>query len=83
MKWTYLATASGQLEAELWRNLLEEEAIDAMLMAGDTSTFLGIAPKPVRVLVDETKIYKAKQLLEERLQQVLEDEEPLAGDSVE
>lgn len=63
MKWVYLATASGQLEAEFWRNLLKEEGIDAALMPGDTSGFLGLSPMPVRVRVDSSYYDKARQLL--------------------
>ncbi|MBM3945586.1 MAG: DUF2007 domain-containing protein [SAR202 cluster bacterium] len=74
MRWTYLATASGQMEAEFWVDLLKEEGIAALVMPGDTSSFLGVSPNPVRVLVDGSCVHDARRLLAERLREPPESE---------
>ncbi|MBI4307501.1 MAG: DUF2007 domain-containing protein [Chloroflexi bacterium] len=63
MKWVYVATAPNQLTAEMWVDLLRKEGVPAEVRAGDTVSFLGVAPIPCRVLVPEDYKPKARALL--------------------
>ena len=67
MKWVYLATATGQLEAEMWCNMLVEEGISAVIRPGDTETFLGVSSHPCRVLVAEEQLARAREVMDVRL----------------
>lgn len=58
-----LATASNQIEAELWQAALAEHGIPAVLMAGDVHSYLGVAPVPVRLLVRRRQRDAAEQVL--------------------
>jgi hypothetical protein len=62
-RWVSAATAPDQLVAELWQQLLRDEAIPSMLAPQDTVSFLGIAPTPVRVLVPGEMEARAQELL--------------------
>ena len=65
MKWVILVTAPDQLTAELWRELLQESGIPAMLQAGDAVSFLGVSAFPCRLLVPEDRYTEAQGLLDE------------------
>ena len=67
MKWVTLATAPDQLQAEMWQGLLREEGIPAVVHSGDTSGFLGVIGNPCRVMVLESELERAKEIMEERL----------------
>ena len=67
MKWVDLATAPDQLHAEMWRDLLVEKGIPAVVRPGDTSTFLGVSAYPCRVMVAEDRLERARELIEPRL----------------
>lgn len=58
-----LATASNQIEAELWQAVLADHGIQAMLKAGDVQSYLGVAPIPVRLLVRPQQRAAAEQVL--------------------
>lgn len=73
MKWAHLATAQGQLEAEMWRNLLLEEGVPAAVRQGDTMAFLGVSVYPCRVVVAEDRLERAREVLEARLGHSLDD----------
>ena len=67
VKWAYLATAPGQLEAEMWRQMLVDGGIPAMVRPGDTLSFLGVSAYPCRVLVATDQLERARKLLEKQL----------------
>ena len=75
MKWVYLTTAPDQLVAEMWRDILQDEGVPAMIRAGDTSSFMGVSTYPCRILVDEGQIARAREILAGQLGQ--ETIEPL------
>ena len=66
MKWVYLTTAPDQLTAELWRNILREEGIPAILQS-DHFSYLGTSPFPCRLMVDEERKEEALALIGEDL----------------
>ena len=63
-----MATAPDQLIAEIWRSMLEEEGIPAVVRPGDVIPFLGSASLPVRLLVDERRKEEALALLTEEFE---------------
>ena len=67
MTWVYLASAPDQLTAEMWRGLLQDAGIAAIIRAGDTTTFLGVSPFACRLMVREDDVASARGLLEEFL----------------
>lgn len=67
MNWVYLATAPDQLVAEMWRDLLNDRDIPAIIRSGDVSTFLGVTAYPCRLLVDENFRDRAIQILREEM----------------
>jgi hypothetical protein len=67
LSWVYLATAPDQLVAEMWRDLLVEDGIAALVRSGDTASYLGVSAYPCRVLVREDDRERAKKTLEDRL----------------
>jgi hypothetical protein len=62
--WAVLDTAPDQLTAELWRGLLDEQGIPAMLAPGDAISFLGVSSTPCRLLVDERRLEEARSVIE-------------------
>jgi hypothetical protein len=62
--WAVLGTAPDQLTAELWRGLLDEQGIPAMLAPGDAVSFLGVSSTPCRLLVDERRVEEARTGIE-------------------
>lgn len=67
MNWVHLATAPDQLVAEMWRDLLNDRDIPAIIRSGDVSTFLGVTAYPCRLLVDENSRDRAIQILREEM----------------
>ena len=67
MKWIYLTTAPNELEALMWRDLLDGEGVSAMVRPGDTASYLGVSAAPCRIMVDEDQLQKAAEILESRL----------------
>ena len=67
VKLTYLATAPDQLQAEMWRDILEEEGISAVVRPSDTTSFLGVSAYGCRMMVTERDLERARKALKERL----------------
>ena len=68
MSLVYLTTAPNLLEAEMWRDLLIEEGIKAIVAPGSISPLhLGVTANPSRIMVLAHQLEKAKQVLEARL----------------
>ena len=63
MRWVPVATAPHQMLAEIWRDLLEDEGVNAIVRVADTSSFLGVSNMPVRLMVPEDQIEQARQVL--------------------
>ena len=63
MKWATAVTAPTQTQAEIWRDMLIESGMRAAVHPGDTSTFLGLSPKPCRVMVAEEDLESAREVL--------------------
>jgi len=63
MNWVHIATAPGQIEAEMWRDILVDAGVPALVGQGDFTTFLGVSASPVRVLVDKKNMEKAFEVL--------------------
>ncbi len=67
VRWVYLTTAPDQITAEMWRELLRNQDVPAMIRAGDTASFLGVSGAPCRRMVPEERLQEARTLLEEHL----------------
>ena len=63
----YLTTAQDQLTAEMWRELLRNEGIPALVRAGDTASYLGVSSAPCCLMVPEDRLEEARLALEEHL----------------
>lgn len=74
MKWEVFATAPDQLTAEMWLDLLRQEGVRCELRPGDTTAFLGLAARPVRLVAPGGQAEQARLKLEEHLRPG--DEEP-------
>ncbi|MDA1215869.1 MAG: DUF2007 domain-containing protein [Chloroflexi bacterium] len=68
VKWVVVATAPDQITAESWRDLLVDANVPAHLQPGDTSSFLGVSGLPCRVMVPETLLQEAQDILNENLE---------------
>lgn len=62
-KWVSLATAPDQLTAEMWQEVLWDEAIPSMLAPHDAVSFLGVAATPVRLMVPLEVEGRAREVL--------------------
>lgn len=62
-RWVSATTAPDQLMAEMWQQLLRNEAIPSMLAPQDAISFLGVSPTPVRLLVPKEMVVRAQELL--------------------
>lgn len=58
-----VATAPSQLVAEMWRGMLHEEGIPAVVQTSDGYAYLG-ALSPCRVLVSAYQAAAARELLD-------------------
>ena len=65
--WIQLTTAPDQLIAEVWRGLLANEAIPAIIKPGDAISFMGVSAMPCRLLVPENLVSEAKLALERQM----------------
>lgn len=63
MKWTQVATAPDQLTAEMWRDMLQEEGIPAIIEPRDAISFLGVSPMPCRLMVPNEMLNEAIAVL--------------------
>lgn len=61
-EWAILRTAE-HLTAEIWRATLADAGIPAMLAPGDTISFLGMTPAPVRLFVPTHLVEAAERVL--------------------
>ena len=62
-KWLVLTTAPDQLTAEIWKDILVQEGIPAIVNPTDTVSFLGVSTFPCRVMVAPGYRKQAKEIL--------------------
>jgi len=67
VKRVHLTTAPDQLVAEMWRDLLRDQEISAIIRPGDISTFMGVSAYPCRIMVQEDQLQRAKEILKDHL----------------
>jgi len=65
MKWEYLTTAPDQLTAEIWREILQNEGILAVLEPRDAISFLGVSAMSCRLMVPDGLVKEALAILGE------------------
>lgn len=65
MKWELLITAPDQLTAEMWRELLQNEDIPAIIDPRDAISFLGLSSMPCRLMVPAGLVDEALAILGE------------------
>jgi hypothetical protein len=61
--WLVLTTAPDQLTAEIWRDILVQEGIPAMINPEDSVSFLGVSSFPCRIMVASGYSKQAKEIL--------------------
>jgi len=62
-KWLLLTTAPDQLTAEIWRDILLQNGIPAMVNPGDAMSFMGVSSFPCRIMVAYGYRKKAQEIL--------------------
>jgi len=62
-KWLLLTTAPDQLTAEIWRDILLQHGIPAMVNPGDTTSFMGVSSFPCRIMVARGYRSQAEEIL--------------------
>ena len=67
VKWVHLTTAPDQLQAEMWRHMLTEGGISAVVRPGDTASFLGVSAYPCRIMVAQDQRERAREVLDAHL----------------
>ncbi len=62
-RWILLTTAPDQLTAEIWKDILLQESIPAMVNAADTISILGVSGFPCRIMVAYGYRKRAQEIL--------------------
>ena len=63
-KWVVAEIAPDQIQAEMLRDLLVESGVPSITGQGDTSSFMGVSLNPVRVMVFEEDLGRAREVLQ-------------------
>ncbi len=66
--WESVLTTQGQLEAEMYCDILRKEGIPAVTAPRDAVSFLGVSPFPCRVMVPKNLVGEAKAVLSSYLE---------------
>jgi hypothetical protein len=66
-------SASEYFKAEVIKNMLEDEGIQAFIDGENQAVFTGLNTIEVKVLVEDTRAEEARKLIEEREEQVIAD----------
>ena len=77
--WEVFATAPDQLMAEMWRDLVLQAGVECAIRAGDTISFLGVSPLPVRLVARGENVERARAALEAALGSEEEPDATWAG----
>jgi len=62
-KWLLLTTAPDQLTAEIWKDILSQQGIPAMINPADAISFMGVSAFPCRIMVASGYRKKAQEIL--------------------
>ncbi|GAI39555.1 unnamed protein product [marine sediment metagenome] len=62
-RWLLLTTAPDQLTAEIWKDILLQEGVPAMVNPGDTISFMGVSGFPCRIMVAYGYRKRAQEIL--------------------
>jgi hypothetical protein len=62
-RWLVLTTAPDQLTAEMWKDILLQEGIPAMINPEDSVSFLGVSIFPCRIMVASGYLKRAQEIL--------------------
>ena len=62
--WLLLTTAPDQLTAEIWKDILLQEGVPAMVNPGDTISFMGVSAFPCRIMVAYGYRKRAQEILD-------------------
>jgi Putative prokaryotic signal transducing protein len=62
-KWLLLTTAPDQLTAEIWKDILLQEGIPAVVNPEDAVSFLGVSAFPCRIMVAPGYLKQAQEIL--------------------
>jgi hypothetical protein len=62
-KWLLLTTAPDQLTAEIWKDILRQQGIPAMVNPEDTASFMGVSSFPCRLMVAHGYREQAQEIL--------------------
>jgi hypothetical protein len=64
-RWASVATAPDQAIAEMWAEMLRSAGLDGAVSPEDAVSFLGVSPRPCRVIVPESQVAAARNVLAE------------------
>ena len=62
-QWLLLTTAPDQLTAEIWKDILVQNGIPAMINPRDAVSFMGVSSLPCRIMVAYGYRQKAQEIL--------------------
>ena len=62
--WELLTTAPDQLTAEIWKDILIQNGIPAMINPRDAISFMGVSTLPCRIMVAYGYRQKAQEILD-------------------
>jgi len=63
-KWVLLVAAPDQITAEIWKDILVQEGVPAVINPADTTYILGVTNLPCRIMVPEDFLGQAREVLE-------------------
>jgi len=63
-QWLLLTTAPDQLTAEIWKDILIQNGIPAMINPRDAISFMGVSSLPCRIMVAYGYRQKAQEILD-------------------
>ena len=63
-RWLLLTTAPDQLTAEIWKDILIQNGIPAMINPQDAISFMGVSSLPCRIMVAYGYRQKAQEVLD-------------------
>jgi hypothetical protein len=62
-RWLLLTTAPDQLTAEIWKDILLQQGVPAMVNPEDTISFMGVSSFPCRIMVASGYRKRAQEIL--------------------
>ena len=63
-RWLLLATAPDQLTAEIWKDILLQQGVPAIINPQDTISFMGVSSFPCRIMVAYGYRKQAQEILD-------------------